>query len=235
MYKELSELINYNPLYFDIDFAIDIAENELRKRPLSEFDKMLGRDLSYLIPVIFESMEDFYYAASIHFRNSVKGRLFNIFNKDKLSEPIKAIFCQLNRFTTNTEELSIEFYSYTKYEKCNNTTWLTEFNYHHKKKLILSGFEDIQAAYKLPNRLNNGELFEAAKICELLVILGLAKVFKNIIKLNNPCSNAPIFITAIGYDYIFKINQNRNIINQSILKNELSGCFSSQENYKLYA
>ncbi len=198
-----------------IEEAIDFAETELKKLPITDFHKILNNDLLHLKSDLSNCLTSFYNSAS-KFYIGKKGLLSSIFKKKNTSheKELKAIYSELNGFTINYDRWFVNFFAYSFYNGIEELDWLAEFEYDTEKSLTITGFEELQTAFQdyIKNeKWNDEELKKSMEICELLVIIRLQQLYKQTFTEGKDkgleWTTIPIIVTAHDYDMIYQIKE----------------------------
>lgn len=189
-----------------LDEAIDLAENELRSIPETDFHKILDRNLLHLTADLADYIPAFEQSTSEVLKKK-RGFIRSIFSSKDKNKPA-ALFCEMNGFTINPNRWYIELYSFEKFS-LKDWSWLPDF-YDSSYDLTITGFEDIQAVFKdvhENNRFDEPNIDKAYEVCELLVILRLQELFRAAYKnRTEEWATIPMFVTAHDYDFIYRPN-----------------------------
>jgi len=187
--------------------AIELAENELKKIPVSDFHKIIGKNLYNLTGTLKEYIIEFDRQTTAELRKK-QGLLKSIFSSKKPVKPA-AYYCEMNGFTINNDRWFVNLFSFENYEE-NDWDWLSGFYDSTAKDLTITGFEEIQMAFQdvhEKDRLRESNIVKAYEVCELLVILRLQELFRETYRgQENDWSQIPMFVTAHDYDMIYKVN-----------------------------
>ena len=188
--NEIKKLVETNK----IDNAIEFAESELKKIPVTNFHKVLGRDFLKLTDDLVESISYFY-------------------EKAKKEIAVKAIYSEMNGFTINYDLWFLQLFAFETCGGIDDTDWLGDYEFTINELMVLSGMEDIQSAYEnyMKKEKWTDKVFESAKeVCDLIIILRFQELFKKSIDVakqkNLTWSEIPIFATAHDYDILYKVN-----------------------------
>jgi len=190
-----------------LDEAIALAEKKLIEIPTTDFHKILGRNLLHLTSGLASYIKAF--------ENSTKGVLKkkqgfvkNIFGSGREIKPA-AYYCELNGFAINYDRWYINLFSFENYS-LTDWDWLSDFYDSASDDLTITGFEDIRKVFQdvhENNRFEELNIKKAYEVCELLVILRLQELSREVYKTNKgDWDNIPMFVTAHDYDLIFKSN-----------------------------
>ncbi len=185
--EKLHELVRESKL----DEAINVAEVELVKLPVTDFHKIIGRTLLHLPGALTSFIDKFCREA-------------------KKETEVKAIYAEMNGFTINYGLWFINLFAFNQCGGLDDLDWLSDFETASDKVMVISGFEDLQAVYKdyMENeKWEDSELAKACEICEHLIILRLQQLFREAKKLailkNLRWKNMPVFATAHDYDMVY--------------------------------
>ena len=185
--KELVEVM-------EIGKAIEMAENELQKIPITDFHKILGRDFLNLTDELVEFITLFYKKAS----KKIK---------------VKAIYSEMNGFTINYDLWFINIFAFKTCEGLVDTDWLADYEFTTDEILVLSGLEDIQSVYEdyMKNeKWSDKNLESAMEVCEIIIVLRLQELFKNSIQKATEKQlewcKIPLFATAHDYEILYSTN-----------------------------
>jgi hypothetical protein len=174
-----------------IDIAIEVAENELKKIPITDFHKVLGRDFLNLTKDLIQFITYFYTQAT------------------KAIE-VKAMYSEMNGFTINYDLWFLDLFAFKTCGGLDDTDWLADYEFSIEESMVLSGMEDIQAVYEdyMKNEKWSDENLEnAMEVCEIIIVLRLQELFKKAIDTSLEqkleWSNVPIFATAHDYEILY--------------------------------
>ena len=178
-----------------IEIAIELAQNELKKLPVTDFHKVLGRDFLKLTDDLIEFISYFYSQAT----KKIK---------------VKAIYSEMNGFTINYDLWFIQLFAFENCGGVDETDWLADYEFSiNNEGMVLGGLEDIQAVYEdyMKNEKWSDENLESAmEICEIIIVLRLQELFKNSIERATQkqleWSKIPIFATAHDYEILYSTN-----------------------------
>jgi hypothetical protein len=200
---KLSELLESKKL----DEAIKMAEQELRELPTTDFHKIIDRNLLHLTSDLAGHIKEFDKSTKDVLKKK-QGFIKNLFGSGKQVTPA-AYYCEMNGFTINYDRWYIDLFSFENYS-LTDWEWLSDFYDSTANDLTITGFEDIQKVFEdvhENNRFEEPNIDKAYEVCELLVILRLQELFRETYKLNQGnWDKIPMFITAHGYELIFKVN-----------------------------
>jgi hypothetical protein len=187
---ETKKLVKTN----EISKAIELAENELSKIPLTDFHKVLGRDFLNLKDELVEFISSFHRQAS------------------KKIE-VKAIYSEMNGFTINYDLWFLNAFAFKNCEGIEDTDWLADYEFTIDEIMGLRGLEDIQAVYEdyMKNeKWNDKNLENAMEVCEIIIVLRFQELFKSSVEIaiqkKLEWCKIPIFATAHDYEILYSAN-----------------------------
>ncbi len=187
--------------------AIALAENELSRIPITDFHKILGRNLLHLTSDLINHIKEFDKSTNAVLKKR-QGTIKNLLRLGKDVKPA-AYYCEMNGFTINYDRWYIDLFSFEKYS-LSDWDWLSDFYDSTATDFTITGLEDIQKAFEdvhENNRFQEPNIDKAYGVCELLVILRLQELFQKIYKTTrNEWTTIPMFVTAHDYELIFKAN-----------------------------
>jgi len=177
----------------DISKAIKITERELSIISKTAFHDILGRNL-------------------LHLKNELNLYLSKSYQASQkiLHNESKAMYCEMNGFTINYDLWFILSFTFNFTNNLDDTDWIADYDYFHEMALTISGYEDIQQAYKdyMENeRWDDQELESASEICALLITLRLQELFKftfDEFNLLEDWTKIPVFVTSHDYESIYQ-------------------------------
>lgn len=200
---KLTELLEAKKL----DDAIDLAENELRKIPETDFHKIIGKDLKHMTNDLKEFIQTFDKNTTEVLKKK-QGFLKSIFWTKSTVKPA-AYYCEMNGFTINYDRWFIDLFSFDKFET-RDWEWLSDFYDSTAKDLTITGFEEIQSVFQdvhQNKRFEEPNIDKAYEVCELIVILRLQELFRETYKSSNgDWTKVPMFVTAHDYEMIYRTN-----------------------------
>lgn len=189
---ELSEKLEQMILADQLDEAIELAEIELSKQPMTEFHRII--DCSFLA-----------------LKQALISFIDNFFTLAKQKIVVKAIYVEMNGFTINTDVWYLEPFAFNQSGDLSDTDWLADYDFYDGNVLTLGGFEKLQAAFQeyLDKEKWKEEGAEHTReLCEFLIILRLQQLFREskvtAREQNMSWANIPIFVTAHDYDLIYQ-------------------------------
>lgn len=190
-----------------LDEAIAMAEQELKEIPTTEFHKILDKNLLHLTLELTKHINDFDKSTRDVLKKK-QGFIKNLFGSGKEISPA-AYYCEMNGFTINNDRWFIDLFSFENYS-LTDWDWLSDFYDSTANDLTIAGFEDIQKVFQDVHdndRFEEPNILNAYQVCELLVILRLQELFREVYKTSNyDWSDIPMFVTAHDYDLIYKAN-----------------------------
>jgi len=185
---KLEELLIENQL----EEAVKLGEDVLSKLPHTDFHKIIGKDLFHLIEPLTNYISEFY--------NNAKSKI-----------DVKAMYAEMNGFTINFDLWFIDLFAFTECGGLEDLDWLADFEISANESMVISGFEELQAVYEdyMENeRWRDKELAKACEICELLIILKLQQLFREVKRValykNMEWADIPLFATAHDYDMVYE-------------------------------
>jgi hypothetical protein len=186
--EKINNLVSTNQL----DKAIRLTEEKLAILPQTDFHKIIGRNLLHLTEQLINYIDKFYDIA----QNEIE---------------VQAIYSEMNGFTINYDLWFIDLFAFTECGGLDDLDWLADFEVSSDESMIISGFEDLQSAYEdyMENeKWEDHTLKEASEICELLIILRLQELFKEIKKLATDRRlnwvNISLFTTAHDSEMVYE-------------------------------
>jgi hypothetical protein len=114
----------------ELERAIALCESKLAAMPRTEYQKALGRSWARQTQEAAGWLASFYRAA-------------------KKDLPVRALYCEMNRFEINTAEWSIDAFAYDFFGNPDDLGWLVgwkEASSHHNR-LVLRGMADLQEIF----------------------------------------------------------------------------------------
>ncbi len=190
-----------------LDEAIAMAERELKEIPTTDFHKILDKNLLHLTSELAKHINEFDKSTKDVLKKK-QGFIKNLFGLGKGIRPA-AYYCEMNGFTINNDRWFIDLFSFENYI-LTDWDWLSDFYDSTANDLTITGFEDIQKVFQDVHdndRFEEPNILNAYQVCELLVILRLQELFREVYKTSNyDWSDIPMFVTAHDYDLIYKAN-----------------------------
>ena len=190
-----------------LDAAIQLAEGELKKIPETDFHLILGKDLLHLTHHVISLIQEFDHAATTMLKRK-QGFIQSILRSKSKVRPA-AYSCEMNGFTINYDRWFIALFSFETYSTT-DWDWLSDFYASTAGSLTITGFEDLQKAFESfheNHRFEKPNLKPAYEVCELLVILRLQELLREVyLKDRGEWSHIPMFVTAHDYELIYQVN-----------------------------
>ncbi len=190
-----------------LDLAIAMAERKLKEIPTTDFHKILDRNLLHLTSDLAKHIKGFDKSTKDVLKKK-QGFLKNLFGSGKEVKPV-AYYCEMNGFTINNDLWFIDLFSFENFS-LTDWDWLSDFYDSSTNDFSITGFEDIQKVFQDVqdnDRFEEPNILNAYQVCELLVILRLQELFREVYKASNgEWSDIPMFVTAHDYDLIYKAN-----------------------------
>lgn len=190
--EKLKELLNNDML----EEAISAAENKLRLHSTTEFNKILGRNLLNLANDLADYINEFY--TRINFRM-----------------PVKAIYCEMNGFTINTDCWFLTLFAFDKFGGTEDYDWLADWKIENycEEGFVIQGYEDVQSVYEnylTTEKWKDQIQCDANEICALLVILRVQELLKATLKAGQQkgqhWTSITVLVTAHDYDdFIYQV------------------------------
>lgn len=176
-----------------IEEAIQQTESALSQLPQTDFHQVIGKDLLHLQPVLTRFLDNFY----------------ETINADNDTE-VKAIYVEMNSFSTQYERWFIHLLSYDVLPGFDNLDWLTEFSDESEKNLVITGFESLQEVnkrYMESEGYRDNNVRQACELHEYLVILRLQELVKATVAANKGAAWAsiPLFVSAHDFEDLIYI------------------------------
>ena len=175
--------------------AITFAEGKLRQLAPTDFNVILGRDLTPLSKSLCDYMDSFY--------QRVKKRI-----------KVKALYCEMNGFTINPDLWFLDAFAYDTFGGVEDFDWLADFDEENStdESFVIKGMEDLQAIYEEymeKEKWKDKKQQASSDICEMLVILRLHELLRETVKLGRQkkmeWADVPVFVTPHEYnDLIYK-------------------------------
>lgn len=190
--QNLQELI----LAGQTDTAIQEAEAALAQLPASGFQQVIGKDLLHLQQPLTVFLNHFYKAMD---------------EEEELD--VKAIYVEMNSFTTQYDRWFIHLLAYESAARRDNLDWLTDFAGESEKSLTITGYETLQEAnknYMQSEGYRDDQQRQACELQEYLVILRFQELVKHTVAANKgkaPWADVPMFIGAHDFEDLMFILQ----------------------------
>ncbi|KAA2242715.1 hypothetical protein F0L74_09310 [Chitinophaga agrisoli] len=171
----------------NIDEAIRQTEAKLSQLPPTDFHQVIGKDL-------------------LHHASSL-GAFLSIFYDIQTKEEeldIKAIYVELNSFTTQFDRWFLHLLGYESLFSRDNLDWLTDFSAESDKSITITGYEALQEAnkrYMQSEGYRDDLLREACELHEYLVILRLHQLVQHTVAAHKDSAWAAVTVFAAAHDY----------------------------------
>lgn len=191
---EFAEKIN--PLLAQLEFAkaIDLAEVELRKLPVTEFHDVLGKSLVNHADSLANWMEEF-------------------FQKSSEEITVKSLYVELNEFDINTEQWYLDCFAFSDDGglDLDDMEWLCDFETNTENVLgtifLIGGYEKLQSAFEAIET-DEDNLQNAKDWCEQIIIARFMELMReahlSAKRLSLDWASIPIYFTEHAYDFIVK-------------------------------
>jgi hypothetical protein len=172
-----------------IEEAIQETEAKLSQLPQTDFHQVIGKGLLHLQPVLVKFLNDYY--------ESVEA-------DEQLD--IKAIYVEMNSFSTQYDRWFIELFSYDSQHSKDNLDWLKDFSGESEKSMTITGYESLQEAnqrYMQSEGYRDNDIRQACELHEHLVILRLQELVKQTIAANKgkaAWASVPVFVSAHDFE-----------------------------------
>jgi hypothetical protein len=191
---EFAEQINPDLERLDFEKALQFAENELRKIPLTEFHFVLDNSLLDQTNDLASWTENFYNLAT---------------KKNK----VEALYFEMNEFDINTDYWYIDSFAFENDGGLDleNMDWLSDFDTDSqtetKTVFKIDGYEKLQKAFE-NIELETANLQNARDWCEQIIITRFMELLR-IAHLTAKSRNLnwgkiPIYFTEHSYEFIAK-------------------------------
>lgn len=180
----------------NIEEAIRETEAKLRQLPQSDFQQVIGKDLLHLQPSLTSFLSSFYE---------------DMTDKEELT--IRALYVEMNSFTTQYQRWFIHLLAYETLHSRDNLDWLADFSGESEKSLTITGYESLQEAnqkYMQSEGYRDDQLREACELHEYLVILRLQELVMHTVAANKgkaPWTAVPVLVSAHDYEDLMFIMQ----------------------------
>jgi hypothetical protein len=172
-----------------IEEAIHETEARLGQLPQTDFHQVIGKGLLHLQPVLVKFFNEFYKTVE----------------EDEQLD-IKAIYVEMNNFSTEFERWSIQLFSYDSQHSRDNLDWLKDFSEESETSMTITGFESLQEAnqrYMQSEGYRNNDLRQACELHEYLVILRLQELVKQTVAAHKgkaAWASVPVFVSAHDFE-----------------------------------
>jgi hypothetical protein len=190
-----------------LDQAIELAENELKSIPYTGFHRIIGRDLKHLAMDLTKYINTFNDDTTRVLKRKRRSLKF-LFGLNNNVKPA-AFYCEMNGFTINYDRWFVDLFAFEKID-LEGWDWLSDFYDSTAANMTITGFEDIQDVFREvheTNKIREHNIMKSYEICELLVILRLQELFKEVYKYGrDEWTKIPMFVTAHDYEMIYRAN-----------------------------
>lgn len=176
------------------DKALETAEEELKKTPVTDFHEVLGKPLTDQANDLAAWVENFYQVAS----KKIK---------------IKALYFEMNGFDINTDLWYLDGFAYSKDGglDLDDMDWLTDFETDSQTEtrtlFVIEGYEKLQTAFETIE-LKNDDLQNARDWCEHIIIARFMELMRmaHLVakKQELKWATVPIYFTEHDYDIIVR-------------------------------
>ncbi|RPD39846.1 hypothetical protein [Chitinophaga barathri] len=177
-----------------IEEAIQETETKLSQLPQTDFHKIIGKDLLHLQPSLATFLNHFYE---------------DMTENEELD--IKAIYIEMNSFTTQYQRWFFQLLAYDSLHSRDNLDWLTDFSGESEKTMTVTGYEALQEAnqkYMESEGYRDDNLRTACELQEYLVILRAQELVKHTLAANKgkaPWASVTLFTSAHDYEDLMYI------------------------------
>jgi len=178
----------------NIEEAIRQTEAALSQLPQTDFHEIIGKDLLHLEPSLKKFLNNFYEVTT---------------GEEEL--PIKAIYVEMNSFTTQYERWFLHLLAYDVPRNPGNADWLKEFSAESEKSITITGYEKLQEANKQYMQSEGYRIDDLRQACELheyLVVLRMQELVMQAVyaeKGKAAWASLPIFAAAHDYEDLMLI------------------------------
>lgn len=177
-----------------IEEAIRETETKLSQLPRTEFHQIIGNDLLHLQPKLALFLDNFYEAMTVD---------------EELD--VKAIYVEMNSFTTQYDRWHIQLLAYDSQHSRDNLDWLTDFSGESEKSMTITGYESLQEAnqsYMQSEGYRDNDLRQACELHEYLVVLRFQELVKHTVTAHKGkalWASIPMFASAHDYEDLMYI------------------------------
>jgi hypothetical protein len=177
-----------------IEEAIRQTEAALSQLPQTDFHQVIGKDLLHLEPSLKKLLNNFYEVTT---------------KEEELN--IKAIYVEMNSFTTQYERWFLHLLAYDSPHGLGNLDWLADFNAESEKSITITGYEALQKAnesYMESEGYRIDHLRQACELHEYLVVLRMQELVKHAVSTEKGTAawaSLPIFAAAHDYEDLMLI------------------------------
>lgn len=172
-----------------IEEAIRETESRLSELQQTDFHQIIGKDLLHLQPMLVQFLNEFYKMVEVD---------------EQLD--IKAIYVEMNSFSTEFQRWSIQIFSYDSQHSSDNLDWLRDFSEESETSMTITGYESLQEAnqrYMQSEGFRDNDLRHACELHEYLVILRLQELVKVTVaakKGKAAWASVPVFVSAHDFE-----------------------------------
>ncbi len=172
-----------------IEEAIRETETRLSELQQTDFHQIIGKDLLHLQSGLVKFLNEFYETIEVD---------------EQLD--IKAIYIEMNSFSTQFQRWFIHLLSYDSQHSVDNLDWLKEFSGESTNSMTITGYETLQEAnqrYMQSEGYRDNDLRQACELHEYLVILRLQELVKATVAANKgkaAWASVPLFVTAHDFE-----------------------------------
>lgn len=188
--EQIQELIQAGK----IEDAIRETEAALSQLPQTDFHQIIGKNLLHLKPGLSKFLSNFYET---------------MITEEEMD--VKAIYVEMNSFSTQFERWFIHLLAYDSMHSPGNSDWLTEFSGESTESPTITGYEALQEAnkqYMQTEGYRDNNLRQACELHEYLVVLRLQELVKLTVagqKGKAAWTNVPVFVTAHDFEDLMYI------------------------------
>jgi len=172
-----------------IEEAIQQTETALKALPETDFHQVIGKNLLHLQSGLVKFLNNFYETIT-----------------DDGSSDTKAIYVEMNSFSTQYDRWFIHLLSYDALHSMDSLDWLQEFTEESEKNFVITGFESLQEAnqrYMQSEGYRDNNVRQACELHEYLVVLRLQELVKHTLTAQTgkaAWASIPLFVTAHDFE-----------------------------------
>lgn len=172
-----------------IEEAIRETETKLGQLPQTDFHQLIGKNLLHLQSGLVKFLNEFYESVEVD---------------EQLD--IKAIYIEMNSFSTQFQRWFIHLLSYDSQHSRDNLEWLRDFTGESATSMTITGYEALQEAnqrYMESEGYRDNDLRYACELHEYLVILRLQELVKVTVAANKgkaAWATVPVFVSAHDFE-----------------------------------
>ncbi|PWV56375.1 hypothetical protein [Chitinophaga sp. S165] len=172
-----------------IEEAIRETETRLSELQQTDFHQIIGKDLLHLQSGLVKFLNEFYETIEVD---------------EQLD--IKAIYIEMNSFSTQYQRWFIHLLSYDSQHSIENLDWLKEFTGESESSMTITGYEPLQEAnqrYMQSEGYRDNDLRQACELHEYLVILRLQELVKLTVTASKgkaAWASVPLFVAAHDFE-----------------------------------